>query len=295
MSADLRSGEFRVRTGPFVTQVCSPLASVLDGFETLYADYPCGRPEEYPDFRISILPAPGLRRWLKKQAIFCFEGREIFEPMPVEHAFPLLEWSMNWCVAMHAHQYLLLHSAVIERNGHAVVMPAPPGSGKSTLCAGLIHAGWRLVSDEMALLDRAQVGTVWPLCRPVSLKNASIDVLRARQPEARFNSESINTNKGRVCHMRVDPSHVARMDEPAQVRWVVFPRWTPGAPAALRRRSRADSMVELAHNAFNYGHLGAAGFEQLVDVVGRCDCYDFTYSSLDEAVDVFDRLPQVLT
>lgn len=215
--------------------------------------------------------------------------------MPVEHAFPLLEWSMNWCVAMHAHQYLLLHSAVIERNGQAVVMPAPPGSGKSTLCAGLIHAGWRLVSDEMALLDRAQVGTVWPLCRPVSLKNASIDVLRARQPEARFNSESINTNKGRVSHMRVDPSHVARMDEPAQVRWVVFPRWTPGAPAALRRRSRADSMVELAHNAFNYGHLGAAGFEQLVDVVGRCDCYDFTYSSLDEAVDVFDRLPQVLT
>jgi predicted ATPase len=30
-----------------------------------------------------------------------------------------------------------------------VILPAPPGSGKSTLCAALVTRGWRLLSDEL--------------------------------------------------------------------------------------------------------------------------------------------------
>jgi predicted ATPase len=35
---------------------------------------------------------------------------------------------------------------VVERDGHALILPAMPGSGKSTLTAALVQRGWRLAA-----------------------------------------------------------------------------------------------------------------------------------------------------
>ena len=63
-----------------------------------------------------------------------------------------------------------------------MLLPAPPGAGKSTLCAGLVHRGWRLLSDELALVDM-ETGLVRGMARPVNLKNKSIEVIRDFAPE----------------------------------------------------------------------------------------------------------------
>jgi HprK-related kinase A len=196
---------------------------------------------------------------------------------------------MNWCISTQAHQYLLLHSAVIEREGCAVIMPAPPGSGKSTLCAGLINRGWRLLSDELALISLTGA-TITPLGRPVSLKNQSIDVIRKFAPGAVFNFITPDTTKGSVTHLKVPNEQLQRIEEKAQPRWVIFPKYQAGALAELTPRSKANSMLELGRNSFNYMILGLSGFEALSRVVGASDCYDFQYSQLDDAVAVFDDL-----
>lgn len=292
IGARLRRGRLRVQTGPLVMQLHSPIADVAEGVALLYADYPVPEDGDFADFTVGVTRGQGLRRWLKPQSRFIYDGQPVFEPMAVDHAYPLLEWSMNWCVASQAHQYLLLHAAVIERNGFAAILPAPPGSGKSTLCAGLIHAGWRLVSDEMALVARDGSGRIWPLCRPVSLKNASIDVIRAWAPRAVFNKVTVNTLKGNVTHMRAPAEHVARMHESALARWVIFPRWVAGTRPQLAKRARAPSVLELGRNAFNFAQLGEQGFELLTDLVMGCDCHDFSYANLSDAVAVFDQLAQ---
>ena len=58
----------------------------------------------------------------------------------------------------------------------------------------------------------------------------------------------------------------------------------------LTPRSKAGSLLELGRNAFNYVVLGEQGFDALADMVERCDCYDFRYSRLDDAVATFDNL-----
>jgi len=75
----------------------------------------------------------------------------------------------------------MLHAAVLEKNGRAVVLPGDPGAGKSTLTAALMLSGWRLLSDEITLVDRDD-GLLVGLARPVSLKNASIDVIQRAFP-----------------------------------------------------------------------------------------------------------------
>jgi HprK-related kinase A len=226
---------------------------------------------------------------VRPQAIFRFEGMEPFIPLPMDHAFPLLEWSMNWCIAMHAHHYLLLHSAVIEKNGCAVIMPAPPGSGKSTLCAGLVHRGWRLLSDEVALISLTDT-SITPLGRPISLKNQSIDVINRFVPGSVFSKVVHDTSKGSVSLLKVPTVHLDRIAETARPRWVVFPKYVAGSAAQMRPRSKANSMLELGRNSFNYMVLGLKGFEVLSRVIDSSDCYDFQYSQLDDAVAAFDAL-----
>ena len=285
----LRGNGLLVRTGPFVFRLCSPHGLVSDGLHALYADYPLAADDTFADFTVTIDHGIGLRRWLRPQARFLFDGRGVFEPLPADQAYPLMEWAMNWCISAHAHQYLIVHAAVLERGGMALVMPAPPGSGKSTLCAALALSGWRLLSDELALLDLSN-GLVWPLCRPISLKNRSIEIVRRFAPGAVLSEETHDTSKGTVAHMKVPREHVLRMDETALPAWVVFPRWQAGAAPQLAPRPKADAMMELGRNAFNYQMLGRAGFERLADLVSACDCYDFSYSRLDDAIAVFDRL-----
>jgi len=289
----LREDGLVVQTGPFAIRIQSPISSLAADLALLYAEYPVPESSRFVDFSVVLEQRSHWHRWLRPQVVFNFDGQSPFEPLPLDHAFPLLEWSMNWCISAHAHQFLILHSAVIERDGCAVIMPAPPGSGKSTLCAGLVHRGWRLLSDELALISLVD-GSITPLCRPISLKNRSIDIIQAFAPDAVFNRPTHDTTKGTVAHMKVPMDDLARMSETAQPRWVVFPKYVKDAQASLTLHSKAQSVLELARNSFNYMVLGRTGFEVLSDVVEGCDCYDFEYGQLDDAVAVFDSLVQKL-
>lgn len=300
MLSDLNSAEVEnrlcseglgIRTGPFNFRIISAIESVADGLKLLYADYPLVESREFIDFTVTLNRSGGLRRWWRPQVKFAYDGEHPFVNLPVDHAFPLLEWAMNWCISTQAHHYLTLHAAVMERDGCAVIMPAPPGSGKSTLCAGLVSRGWRLLSDELTLISLAD-GLIAPLGRPISLKNQSLEVISNFVPGAVLNQVTHDTSKGSVSHMKAPSDHVQRVGDRARPRWVIFPKYATGATAELTVRSKANSMLELGRNSFNYTVLGLTGFEILADVISASDCYDFTYSQLEEAVSVFDRLAE---
>ena len=284
----LTDTDLALRTGPFVTRIHSPMPQVADGLLRLYADFPLDT-GEFRDFHVRVGPPPGLRRWLRPQINFWYDGHSPFKPLPANHAFALLEWGLNWCVAGHAHHYLMLHAAVLEKNGRAVVLPGDPGAGKSTLTAALMLSGWRLLSDEITLVDRDD-GLLVGLARPVSLKNASIDVIRQAFPDAVIGAPAHDTHKGTVAHVRPSADSVARVGEKARPAWVVFPRWRQGATARLSPHSRADAFLHTASHAFNYSLLGGLGFELNAALIDACECHDFEYSRLDDALRVFAEL-----
>lgn len=285
----LRSPGLRIRTGALNFKIISSIASVAEGLSLLYANYPLVDEAAFIDFTVEINPVAGLRRWWRPQVQFTYYGDQPFAALPLGHAFPLLEWAMNWCISSQAHHFLTLHAAVLEREGCAVILPAPPGSGKSTLCAGLASRGWRLLSDELTLISLTD-GLITPLGRPISLKNQSLEVIRKFYPEVVLNRVTHDTAKGSVSHMKVPPGHVEQLEERARPRWVVFPKYVPDSRAELIPRSKANSLLELGRNSFNYPVLGLAGFELLADLISASDCYDFRYSQLEEAILLFDQL-----
>ena len=279
----------RLRTGPVVNRIQSRLTGIAEGVALQYADHTVEEPEGFADFHVRLAPPRSLRRWMSPQVHFLFDGARPFLPLPADQAFAMLEWGLNWCVSAHCHQFLVVHAASVERSGLAVLLPGNPGAGKSTLCAGLVNRGWRLLSDELSLLDLATGGVV-PLPRPVSLKNESIDAIRRFSPGTVLGPPVHDTVKGSVAHMKPPTDSVRRAIETAGPRWIVMPRYEGGAAAHLAPLSKARAFMHLADHAFNYDVHGRRGFELLAEVVTASACFEFEYGALEDAVAVFDDL-----
>ena len=282
LSRELRSPGIHLATGPFVFHLRTAIPALAEAIRFLYRDFPLDGADAIVDFRVAVQRPVGLRRWVRPQAIFLLDGWVPFEPVPLDLALPTLEWGLNWCVASHAQQYLMMHAAVVEREGRAIILPGRPGSGKSTLCAALVHRGWRLLSDEFALLRPDGRLAAWP--RPISLKNQSIDVIRRLAPEAVIGPSVADTAKGTVAHMRPPTPSVERAAEAAYPAFVVFPTYQAGAPTRLSPLTKPKAFFQLADHSFNYAALGEDGFEILAGVTERSDAFEFTYSDLEDAV-----------
>lgn len=289
LTALLCAGQLALQTGPLIFRIKSSMPDVARSVHKLYGRHPFFVDPEFADFHIELRSPKNLRRWLRRQAEFLIDGESPFEPLPRDQAAAMLEWGMNWAIASSCHQWLTIHAASLERNGKVVILPAPPGSGKSTLCAGLALRGWRLLSDELTLIELESL-RAHALARSINLKNQSIDVIRSFEPTAAWSPEIYDTTKGRVTHLVPPIASVDRMQETAQPRWIVFPRYVAAAEPLLTPRSKVQTFTHFAENAFNYSILGELGFDVVGRLIRQCDCFDFEYSRLDDALEVFDWL-----
>ena len=278
-----------LQTGPFTVRIHSRVEGFTQQFRRFYASFPVVSEPAIADFHVRLIMPGGIRRRWRPQVLLLLDGQEVFLPYPLSHAFPLFEWGLNWAIAMQAHQYLMLHSAAVETAGKVMLLPAWPGSGKSTLCAALVSRGWRLFSDEFGLV-RIDDGLLVPLPRPTPLKNKSIDVIREFAPGLEFGPAFHGTRKGTVAHLRTPDASVAQAHITAPPGWLVFPRYQAGVPLSLKPIARPQAFLKLANNSFNYQLLGLHGFQAVTRLVRHCDCYILSYSDLDEAIIKLNQL-----
>lgn len=262
------------------------LASQL---QAVYRNHPFRTREPWADLHIRLDRPAGPRRWFRPQVIFSCDGQRPFEPFPADSPLPLLEWGGNWLIGQRLHHLLLLHAGVVEKDGRALVMPATPGSGKSTLTAALSLSGWRLLSDEFGAFDPVE-HVFRAVLKPIALKNASIGVIRQRYPEACFGPEFPKTRKGTVAHLAASHATVMRRREPARTGAIVLPQWRAGCATRLEAVEARPIFGALAFNAFNYKLLGAIGFDAVVHLVRACPAYQLIYSDLDDAIATIDDL-----
>lgn len=277
-----------VDIGPFVVRLRTRDTSFLRTFATLYQDFSLSA-NAFIDFHVDINRPAGFRRWLRPQIIFSIDGHVLFEPFPASHAMPLFEWGLNWCIARRGHQNLMLHSAVVEKYGKAVIFPAFPGSGKSTLSAALGLRGWRFLSDEFGLV-RSRDGLLLPMPRPVPLKNESIQVIRDFASSAVMGPLFPKTRKGTVAHLKSPTESVEQNKNVVKPAMVIFPHYQKNSEVVLRTLPKHFAFLKIATHAFNYEVMGQTGFELVRNIVNSCVCFNLTYSDLDEVIKRLDKL-----
>jgi len=280
-----------IRVGPFDVLFRIRVEGVAEPFHALYREHPLLDRARVFSCHLDLSE---VRSWWPRphrKVRFMVDGQQPHDDMPAGQGLAVLEWGLNLVIALRFQSFLMLHAAVLERNGGALVMPAQPGHGKTTLCAALAHRGWRLFSDEFGLVRPGPVQFL-PLPRPMPLKNASIGVMRSFEPGASIGPEIPGTMKGTVAHVRPPADAVAGAELPAAPRWIVFPRWQAGAGLALEDVPKGQAFMQTAANAFNYEMLGETAFKAVREIVAASRCLSLVYSDLDAAIAALDRLAE---
>jgi HprK-related kinase A len=245
----------------------------------LYRHYPASLTTSgFYDFRIT-LKRKRMAPWKPAEVEFGWDGLSPFPSLPLGQTHPLFEWGLNWCTATLSGAHAVIHSAVVEQGGGALVLPGEPGAGKSTLCAALALSGWRLLSDELTIVSH-DTCEVQPMPRPISLKRKSIDIVRAGFAEAVLTVPVEDTHKGTIAYVRPSDASVEGWTRPVPIRHVVFPRFNREAEFRVETVSRAQALAELMSHTFNVGLLGRQGFESLAAALAGAECYAVEYPDL---------------
>lgn len=279
----LASASLTLDYGAAVVRLGSDLAGFVADLQRVYGAFALVD-AAFADFHTQILGGRGLRAYLRPQSRFLIDGVQPFDPFPQEQALAHFEWGVNWCFAQRFNQHVLLHAGALALADRGVIMAAPPGSGKSTLTAAMMLRGFRLLSDEFGVLC-PRSGQLWPMLKPLALKNRSIDVIRDYADDVILGPVYKGTRKGDVAHLAPGETSVDARRLPARPRLVIFPSFRQGAALSIRRLPAEEAFAHLAFNSFNYEVLGAISFNAVADVIEHCPAFALEYSRLDEAIE----------
>lgn len=270
--------------GPLLARIRLRHPAVAKSLIALYADFPANPDAGFAHLDVEVGRRPWPFRPFRPQARFISDGHEPFVPLPEAQALPLIEWGLNWTIATRVPNFMIIHAAVVARGDAAIILPGSPGAGKSTLCAALVASGWRLLSDEFALVHPETL-ELHPIPRPISLKNASIDIIRTRWPTAWHSPPVKDTSKGTVALFKPPRESVAHRKQTATARWVIFPRYTPTVAMDFATIPRARALARLSEHVVNFTELPRKHFGVLDRLFADCKAAELEYSDLDHSLD----------
>ncbi len=192
-----------------------------------------------------------------------------------------------WMVALRGHAFFLnIHAGVVAGPGGCVLLPAPPGSGKSTLTAALVAAGLDYFSDEVALLDAGSL-RVAPFPQAFCVKQSGIDAVAPLFPGIADLPLHLRGDGKWVAYLPPPCARVPSAGQRGDIRLVVFPRYAAGAAlrcevvpkaAALGRVMEQCTVIE--------GGLDLAAIRRLVAWIDGIECLELVYGSTRDAVGV---------
>ena len=216
---------------------------------------------------------------------FLVDGKECGSGQAPDQVATTMIQTLNGQVVQHW-PGVVCHAGCVSVDGRAVVMPADPESGKSTLTCGLVRAGFDYVTDEGVAFVAGST-QIEPYPKPLSLDPGSWFLFPELEPEP---PEGIVADE--MAQWQVAPATIRRaaVSGPCDARFLVFPEYVEGADTELVPMSRAEALVELAKNTFEFNQHSRASLDELELVVRACVCHRLTVGSLDDAVDCIREL-----
>jgi hypothetical protein len=213
------------------------------------------------------------------------DGHLLFEQPVPERLVPSLVQHVNRR-AVEDCDLLTLHAGGVESGGMGLVFPGIMEAGKTTLVAGLVRSGFGYLTDEAVAIDRESL-LIQPYPKPLSLDPGSWPLFPELEPQADLATDEYKASEWQVPIGAIRPGALGRS---CPVGVVVFPRYEPGADAALEPLGRAEALVELAQNTFKFPDRSRDTLDLLAEVVRPAACYRLTTGELDRAVEAVSSL-----
>jgi coenzyme PQQ synthesis protein D (PqqD) len=210
--------------------------------------------------------------------------------LAVNEIVPVVIYALLDGLLRRAANSIAFHASAARRDGRCVLLAAPAGSGKSTLCAALLKRGYELIADDVVLFEEGRVGLRGvPL--PLSLKEGSWAPLAKLYPDLAATAVHVRPDR-KLVRFLVPPAF-APADESYAVTAVIFPRFISGTDVALRGIDQSLALNRLVSEASTPAlRLSGDQFADLASFVRPTSCWALDFSALAPAVDAIEQVNQ---
>lgn len=286
----LKRGSFTLQLGPFSHLISGSSPALLDFLQDTYRDYSVEMsPSDVTEVLLNIRAPNLFRRFIRPQ-VTPDPGFDVpAVPLPRRMAPLAYEMGMNLSIALKCCRFVNIHAGVVADDHGAILMSAASGSGKSTLTAAMMQYGYRLFSDEFALLGLDEP-LVHPYPRPISLKQETIPIVRELVGADWLSKTVSGTPKGDIAYYRARPEDLAKAHVPAPVKLILFPKFETGANPFAQRLNPAEAIIRLVPASTNYSLLGEEAYKTLASLVENASAFELTYGTTEQSIDLVKQL-----
>src|SRR4030095_15972274 len=164
-----------------------------------------------------------------------------------------------------------VHAAAVELDGHALALVAPSGYGKSTTTWGLLHHGFKYLSDELAPVHLTAM-QVHPFPHALCLKTLPPN-------EYPLPEETIFTT--RTAHVPAQFLPCETLSETVPLHAIFFVRFIDEIPdPVLKPMAKGEAAARLFTNALNPLAHSGEGLDGAIEIVSKTHCFELLSSSL---------------
>lgn len=205
-----------------------------------------------------------------------------------ENLVPMMLTSLH-DIALDACNCLLrVQAGAVATNGQCVLFPATKWQDRTALVAALSASGFNYLSDGVSPLITPSLHTR-AMVVPPAVRNEDAATLCRYYPDLP-GLPCYRDEEGMEIRFLSPPAGSADRNADFPVRWIIFPGCVPGGEAALQPVSKTDALQRLLQCAVLPRPLDKQDAEDLVHWMRQVDCYDLSFSTLSEAVEIITSL-----
>jgi len=277
---------FRIGAVPLSLDI--PIQRIREEYLSLYGRYQVhSMPDDALVLKIRRRPI-----WSLWRPLYEISGEEMESSLFAaneQELLPNLEWAINWQIALYFKKYLQVHASAVEIGGKVILFPGSPGSGKTTICAGLLIKGAAYFSDEFALIDADSL-KIYPYPKALCIKESSIRLLEQICPNLHFDSRWIKRTKGVVAFLDPWKVHEAPIAQPAAADFVIFPNYVSNATPELSPLSRSEVVFNLNKHCLNFLDFKQQGVDMLADLASSAQGFSLRMGHIEDACQLLGNL-----
>lgn len=183
------------------------------------------------------------------------------------------------------------HAAGVSDGERALLLPGSAGSGKTSLTAALLHAGYQYLSDDVVFLRKGKPD-LEGLPYSLGIKEGSaLSHLSSLFPEI-GNCRVHRRGDGQNLRYLAPPYGAlpSRSKLGVTAAWIVFPSLDAQADTSLRELNRCDALRRLLRTCTLSRPLSRAQVGNLVSLVRNTETYELPMASLRIAVQSLNDL-----
>lgn len=219
-----------------------------------------------------------------------YEGRnQVFSSDNRSHIPVYLEWAVTCAMLKrHLNHYYQIHSGGVVKEGRAVIFAGTSGTGKTTLSLALLLKGFKILSDDVNLIDH-DLMTIIPYPRNLILKEGTEDLLPGI---ARFKNSASPYFRREKKIWYLDPSSIGDKWETEGVKLgqVIILERTNSRQTDIAPMGKVESVMAFMKNVMNIDQFGEKGIRFLVELLSNVPVYRLSGNNLRKALGIVTGL-----